>query len=96
MIVDLYTMIASMLCSYICWRLATFCPQGCRYRLGMSVCAYMLAVGTGGYAIDNFLSMLKGLPIDPVNPFLLIVFVILAVLVWQSRGNVAAVLRKKA
>mgnify|MGYP003123927792 FL=1 len=54
----------------------------------------MLAVGTGGYALDNFLSMLKGLPIDPVNPFLLIVFAILAVLVWQARGNVAAVLRK--
>tara|TARA_Y100000766_G_scaffold84079_1_gene71483 strand:+ start:306 stop:599 length:294 start_codon:yes stop_codon:yes gene_type:complete len=94
MMIDLSTLIAAMLCSAICWRVATFRRQGARYRPGMSVCAYLLAVGTGGYSLTVALASFTGRPVAPVSPFLLIVFVILAVMVWRSRGNVAAVLRR--
>ena len=94
MMIDLSTLIAAMLCSAICWRVATFRRQGARYRLGMSVCAYLLAVGTGGYSLTVALATLTGGQVAPVSPFLLVVFVILAVMVWRARGNVAAVLRK--
>ncbi|HBT58253.1 MAG TPA: phage holin family protein [Pseudomonas sp.] len=92
--IDLSTLIAAMLCSAICWRVATFRRQGARYRPGMSVCAYLLAVGTGGYSLTVALAPITGHQVAPVSPFLLVVFVILAVMVWRSRGNVAAVLRK--
>ncbi|MEO1830032.1 MAG: phage holin family protein [Pseudomonas sp.] len=94
MMIDLSTLIASMLCGAICWRVATFRRKGARYRLGMSLCAYLLAVGTGGYSLTVALATLTGGQVAPVSPFLLIVFVILAVMVWRARGNVAAVLRK--
>ena len=94
MMIDLSTLIAAMLCSAICWRVATFRRQGARYRLGMSVCAYLLAVGTGGYSLTVALATLTGGQVAPVSPFLLVVFVILAVMVWRARGNVAAVLRR--
>jgi|TARA_Y100000296_G_scaffold25656_1_gene30149 hypothetical protein len=94
MMIDLSTLIAAMLCSAICWRVATFRRQGARYRPGMSVCAYLLAVGTGGYSLTVALAPITGHQVAPVSPFLLVVFVILAVMVWRSRGNVAAVLRK--
>ncbi len=94
MMIDLSTLIASMLCGAICWRVATFRRQGARYRPGMSVCAYLLAVSTGGYSLTVALAPFTGHQVAPVSPFLLIVFVILAVMVWRSRGNVAAVLRK--
>ena len=94
MMIDLSTLIAAMLCSAICWRVATFRRQGARYRFGMSVCAYLLAVDTGGYSLTVALAPLTGRSVEPVSQFLLIVFVILAVMVWRSRGNVAAVLRR--
>lgn len=96
MMIDLSTLIAAMLCSAICWRVATFRRQGARYRLGMSVCAYLLAVGTGGYSLTVALATLTGGQVAPVSPFLLIVFVILAVMVWRARGNVATVLKRGA
>jgi CHASE2 domain-containing sensor protein len=92
--VDLSTLVASLLCGSICMRVATFRRQGARYRLGMSVCAYLLAVGTGGYSLSVALAPLTGHEVEPVSPFLLIVFVILAVMVWRSGGNVAVALRK--
>ncbi|MEH6565574.1 MAG: phage holin family protein [Halopseudomonas sp.] len=94
MMIDLSTLAASTLCGFICWRVATFRRDGARYRLGMSLCAYLLAVGTGGYWLSVTLCLLTKAPIAPISPFLVIVFIILAVLVWQARGNVAAVLRK--
>lgn len=96
MMIDLSTLAASTLCGFICWRVATFRSDGARYRLGMSVCAYLLAVGTGGYWLSVTLCLLISKPIEPISPFLLIVFAVLAVQVWQARGNVAQVLRKSA
>ena len=93
MMIDLSTLIAAMLCSAICWRVATFRRQGARYRPGVSLCAWVLAVGTGGYSLTVALAPITGHQVAPVSPFLLVVFVILAVMVWRSRGNVAAVLR---
>ena len=65
MMIDLSTLIAAMLCSAICWRVATFRRQGARYRPGMSVCAYLLAVGTGGYSLTVALAPFN---IEPLHP----------------------------
>ena len=93
MMIDLSTLIAAMLCSAICWRVATFRRDGARYRPGVSLCAWLLAVGTGGYSLTVALAPITGHQVAPVSPFLLVVFVILAVMVWRSRGNVATVIR---
>jgi|TARA_X000001388_G_scaffold3203_6_gene2338 drug/metabolite transporter (DMT)-like permease len=89
----LSTLIVSLLCGSICLRLVMFRREGARYRPGVSLCAWLLAVGTGGYSLTVALAPITGHQVAPVSPFLLVVFVILAVMVWRSRGNVATVLR---
>lgn len=91
--VDIWTLAASALCGAICWRLAIYRREGSRYRAGISLCAYLLAVGSGCYSLSVVLGALRLTPVWPVSPFLLIVLIVLTILVYRARGNVAAVLR---
>lgn len=71
-------------------RLICYQRQGARYRLGMSLLAYALIVCTGGYAIDVVINH------APASPWVAGISLILAVLVFRARGNVAAVVRIEA
>ncbi|SDS25792.1 Putative 3TM holin, Phage_holin_3 [Halopseudomonas litoralis] len=91
--IDIWTFLASGVCGAICWRIASYRRRGARYRPGVAVCAYLLAVGSGCYSLSVLLAMLLGKHAQGVSPFLLIVLTVLMVLVCRARGNVAAVLR---
>lgn len=66
----------------ICYR------RGCsRYRPGVSFLAYVLIVCAGGQAIDTVVNAAH------VTPWEAGFAAVIAVLVWRSRGNVAAIVR---
>ena len=90
--IDIWTFLASGVCGAICWRIASYRRHGARYRPGVAVCAYLLAVGAGCYSLSVLLGVLMGMRVHAVSPFLLIVLTVLMVLVCRARGNVAAVL----
>lgn len=90
--IDLWTLMASAICGAICWRIAAYRRRGARYRGGVSICAYLLAAGTGCFAVSVCLGMLTGRHVGAVSPFLLLVLGVLLLLVQRARGNVAAVL----
>lgn len=90
---DLWTMAASAVCGGICCRVASYKRAGSRYRLGVSVGAWLVAVGSGGYTLSVLMAALLGLPIYATSPFMLIMLVSMLVLVCRARGNVAAVMR---
>tara|TARA_R110000751_G_scaffold78736_1_gene158857 strand:- start:187 stop:501 length:315 start_codon:yes stop_codon:yes gene_type:complete len=90
---DIWTLIASGVCGGICGRVASYQRCGSRYRFGVSLCAWLLAVGSGGYSLSVLLGVLLGLTIYATSPFILLLLFSLLVLVWRARGNVAAVLR---
>ncbi len=86
---DLWTLIAAALCAAICWRIVSYRrEQDSAYRPTAALCAWLLAVGTGCFALSVCLGTS-----GPVSPFLLIILVVLAVLVFRARGNVALVVR---
>lgn len=91
--VDPWTLIAGALCGAICFRIAAYRREGARYRAGVSWLAYLLAVGTGGESLQITLAALMAKPGPTVSPFLLMVLVVLVVLVYRARGNVARILR---
>lgn len=82
-------LIALFVCSCICWRIVFYRRSGRRYRAGVSMLAYLIALGTGGYALSIALSG----PVGQTNPFVLVVLVVLCVMVFKARGNVASVIR---
>ncbi|HRL22941.1 phage holin family protein [Alcaligenes sp. SDU_A2] len=62
----------------ICYR------RGCaRYRPGMSVLAYVLIVSSGGQVIDALFNH------SPVSGWEAAFTMVIAVLVWRAKGNVA-------
>ncbi|WP_051593636.1 phage holin family protein [Achromobacter sp. DH1f] len=64
-------------------RLACYQRRGARYRLGMSVVAYLMVVLTGGQALDVLARQ------GSVTPWQLGLTLLLAFLVFRARGNVA-------
>jgi len=91
--VDPWTLIAGALCGAICLRIAAYRRDGARYRAGVSWLAYLLAVGTGCESLQITLATLTANTPPTVSPFLLMVLVVLLVLVYRARGNVARILR---
>lgn len=91
--VDPWTLIAGALCGAICLRIAVYRREGARYRAGVSWLAYILAIGTGCESLLITLSVVFAKPVSSVSPFLLLVLVVLAVLVYRAQGNVARILR---
>ncbi|MGE8688631.1 MAG: phage holin family protein [Achromobacter sp.] len=66
-------------------RLACYRRCGARYRPGMSVVAYLMFVFTGGQALDVITRH------SAVSPWQLGLAILLAVLVYRARGNVAQI-----
>ena len=91
--VDPWTLIAGTLCGAICYRIAAYRRDGARYRAGVSWLAYLLAVGTGCESLLITLSVMFSKPVPTVSTFLLMVLIVLSVLVYRARGNVARILR---
>lgn len=91
--VDPWTLIAGALCGAICIRIAIYRREGARHRPGVSWLAYALAVGTGCEWLSIIMAVLFAKPTPAVSPFLLIVLLVLAVLVYRARGNVARIVR---
>ncbi|WP_047299722.1 phage holin family protein [Pseudomonas fluorescens] len=91
--VDPWTLAAAAICGAICFRIAFYQRQGARYRAGVSWCAYALAAATGCEWLSVVLAILLAKPITAVSPFILIVLLVLAVLVYRAGGNVARILR---
>ncbi|MGZ9893026.1 phage holin family protein [Bordetella bronchiseptica] len=73
-------------------RLVCYRRRGARYRPGMSAVAYLLAVFTGGQALDVLIrhGQLTHWQ-SGVTPWQLGISVLLAILVFRARGNVAAI-----
>lgn len=91
---DPWTLLAAAVCGAICWRIVSYRPaSGSKYRLLPALCAWLLAVGTGCFSLSVWLDALYGRVAEQVSPFLLIILVVLAVLVFRARGNVALVTR---
>ena len=84
--VDLVTLTAAAVCGAISCRIFT-------YRFGVSLCAYILAAGTGMQALSISLAVLMARHATPISPYLLAVLVVLLVLVYRNKGNIAPILR---
>lgn len=88
----LYTLVVLIACAASCLRLLTFERAGARYRPWMSLCAWLLIVSTGSTALRILLH-----PDQPVQigPGIVVILVVLAVLIFNARGNVAHILRRQ-
>lgn len=84
---NLITTLTVVACVAILVRLMVFRRDGARYRPGIAVIAWLLAVCVGGYA----LAILFGL--DQSSPFVLGILLIMATQIFRARGNIASVLR---
>lgn len=91
--VDPWALGAAFICSAICVRIAAYRREGARYRAGVSLLAYLLCVGTGCYSLTVYLDMLRGHSHATLSPWLLIILLVLAVLVYRARGNVARIIQ---
>ncbi|VVP33729.1 hypothetical protein PS880_04473 [Pseudomonas fluorescens] len=91
--VDPWTLLAGAFCGAICYRIATYRRDGARYRAGVSCLAYLLAVATGCEWLTVMLAVLLAKPVTAVSPFILVELLVLLILVYRARGNVARVLR---
>lgn len=90
---DLWTLLAALSCAAIFIRIFTWRHAGERYRFWIGMCAYGLALCTGGFALTVLLELLAAKPVEPVSPWLALVLVWLSVLVWLARGNVARIVQ---
>jgi len=73
-------------------RLICYRRKGARYRPGMSAIAYLLAVFTGGQGLDVLIRQGQfGAWAGGVTLWQLGIAVLLAILVFRARGNVAAI-----
>lgn len=91
--VDHWTLIAAAICGAICMRILSYQRGGARYRILISVLAYVLAMGTGCFSISVLVATVSGRTMSGVSPFLLIVLAVMLVLVYRARGNVAQIMR---
>jgi len=73
-------------------RLICYRRKGAKYRPGMSAVAYLLAVFTGGQGLDVLICQGRFGPwAGGVSLWQLGIAVLLAILVFRARGNVAAI-----
>lgn len=91
--VDPWTLLAAVICGAICVRIVSYRRAGARYRVAVSLLAYVLAAATGCYSLSITLTALYGKHAAPVSPFLLVILLVVLVLVYRARGNVATVMR---
>lgn len=91
--VDHWTLIAAALCGAICMRIMSYQREGARYRALVSLLAYILAMGTGCFALSVTVAAISGQYVNAVSPFLLVVLAVMLVLVYRAKGNVAQILR---
>ena len=89
MVDPLYTLTV-LVCSAICMRLITYRRAGARFRPGVSLCAYLLALCTGCQALGIVAGLYRA---EHLSPWMLGVLLVLLVLLLQARGNLARVLR---
>ncbi|MGU2308378.1 phage holin family protein [Pseudomonas aeruginosa] len=89
--VDLVTLAAAAVCGAISCRIFTYQRHGATYRFGVSLCAYILAAGTGMQALSISLAVLMARHATPISPYLLAVLVVLLVLVYRNKGNIAPI-----
>lgn len=74
----------------ICLRLITYQPgPGARYRIGVSCCAWLLIACTGGLSIHIVLLGASA----HVSVWQLGLLVVLLLVTYRARGNVAQILR---
>ncbi|MNL67954.1 hypothetical protein D3C87_1926040 [compost metagenome] len=74
-------------CRLMCYR-----RKGAKYRPGMSAIAYLMAVFTGGQGLDVLIRQGQlGYWAGGVSLWQLGIAVLLAILVFRARGNVAAI-----
>lgn len=90
---DYWTLLAFLACAVAFARIVSWTPRGERFRLGMSLGAYALALFTGCYVLTVGLKVLAGKPVEPVSPWVALILVWLAGLVVQAKGNVARILQ---
>ncbi|NMZ68860.1 Putative 3TM holin, Phage_holin_3 [Pseudomonas peli] len=91
--VDPWTLLAAAMCGAICLRIVSYRRGDARYRPGVSLLAYALAVGTGCYALSVCLAVFGRQPLPAISPFLLIVLGAVLMLVYRARGNVARIIQ---
>jgi uncharacterized membrane protein YfcA len=91
--VDPWTLAAASICSAICLRIASFRRGSLRYRLGVSLVAYLLCIGSGGYALTVFVEALRGAHPAAISPWLLIILGAVMVLIYRAKGNVARLIQ---
>jgi CHASE2 domain-containing sensor protein len=91
--VDPWTLVAAALCGAICLRIVSYQRGDARYRLGVSLLAWALAVGSGCYSLSVSLALVSGHVMTPLSPFLLIILAALLLLVYRARGNVARIIQ---
>ncbi|TPG76298.1 phage holin family protein [Pseudomonas arsenicoxydans] len=86
--IDAMTLFTAAVCAAMCLRLVAFRRNNSRYRLGISLMAWILSAATGCQAIASVLGLYQ-----VQSPFVLIILSALCALVFRSRGNVAQILR---
>lgn len=86
--IDAMTLVTALVCAAICLRLIAFRRKSSRYRLGVSLLAWILTAASGCEALATALGIYQ-----VQSPFVLIILSALCALVFRSRGNVAAILR---
>ncbi|MGE6790879.1 phage holin family protein [Pseudomonas guineae] len=91
--VDPWTLVAAAICGAICLRIVAYQRGEARYRLGVSLLAWALAVGSGCYSLSVSLALVSGGAMTPLSPFLLIILAALLLLVYRARGNVARIIQ---
>lgn len=86
-LINLLTLLASLA---ICGRLLTYRRKpGTTYRFGVSWCAWVLIVCTGGTALQI---LVAGSSMR-CSPWTMGVLGVLAVMAWRAQGNVARILQ---
>lgn len=90
---DIWTVLAALVCTFICGRVVTFKRGDKQYRFWVSFCAWLIAASSGCYAMSVTVTALKGMHVAPVSPWLLLMISVFAVLVFKSKGNIAAIVR---
>lgn len=85
---DPMTLLTAMLCAAICVRLLAFRRKDARHRVGVSLMAWVLVAASGCQAIASLLGMYQ-----VESPFMLVILLVICVLVFRARGNVASIFR---
>lgn len=91
--VDPWALVAAVICAAISARVILWRPNGHQYKAGASLLAWVLSASSGCYALSVVLYSVCGQPVAPVSPWLVCLLLVMAVLLYRARGNVAAFLR---